>query len=91
MVLSFAIGVVVFLPFPGWQKLVGFITASSALCYATAPVALWSLRRQDPRRARPFRLKAAVVLAISYFTLILGELVPKRIAPAELFDHDGIP
>ena len=29
-ILSFAIGVLVFLPFPGWQKLVGFITAATA-------------------------------------------------------------
>jgi amino acid transporter len=67
--LSFAIGVVVFLPFPGWQKLVGFITASSALCYATAPVALASLRRQDPDRERPFRLRFAALFAPAGFVV----------------------
>ncbi len=62
-VLSFAIGVIVFLPFPGWQKLVGFITAASSLSYAMACLALASLRLQDPDRERPFKLRAAWVLA----------------------------
>jgi amino acid transporter len=63
LLLSFVVGVIVFLPFPGWQKLVGFITASSQLSYALAAVALLSLRRQDPDRERPFLLKGATVIA----------------------------
>jgi amino acid transporter len=62
-VLSFAIGIIVFLPFPGWQKLVGFITAASSLSYGTACIALTSLRLQDPERDRPFRLPAMRILA----------------------------
>ena len=61
--LSFVIGIIVFLPFPGWQKLVGFITAASSLSYSLAAIALASLRRQDPDRDRPFRLPFAGVLA----------------------------
>jgi amino acid transporter len=61
--LSFAIGVVVFLPFPGWQKLVGFITAASSMTYGMAAVAMVSLRLQDPERDRPFRLPAMWVVA----------------------------
>ena len=45
--LSFVVGIIVFLPFPGWQKLVGFITSASALVYGTAPLALASLRRSS--------------------------------------------
>jgi amino acid transporter len=63
MVLSFAIGILVFLPFPGWQKLVGFITAASSISYAMACVAAASLRKQDPDRDRPFRLPALPILA----------------------------
>jgi amino acid transporter len=63
IVLSFAVGIIVFLPFPGWQKLVGFITSASALVYGTAPLALASLRRQLPELERPFRLPFAEVLA----------------------------
>ena len=66
-ILSFVIGAVLFLPFPGWQKLVGFITAASSLSYGMAPLALSSLRRQDPERERPFRLPAAGVLAPAGF------------------------
>ena len=62
-VLSFAIGIVVFLPFPGWQKLVGFITAASSLSYGFAAIALGALRAGDPERERPFRLPFARVLA----------------------------
>ena len=63
MILSFVVGIVVFLPFPGWQKLVGFITAASSLSYAMACVAAASLRRQDPDRERPFKLPGLAVLA----------------------------
>ncbi|MES1247832.1 MAG: APC family permease [Actinomycetota bacterium] len=61
--LSFVVGVVLFLPFPGWQKLVGFITAASNLSYGMAAVSLGALRRQDADRERPFRLPVATVLA----------------------------
>lgn len=61
--LSFVIGLIVFLPFPGWQKLVGFITAASSLTYGLAAIALPALRLQDPQRARPFRLPLAWLVA----------------------------
>jgi amino acid transporter len=61
--LSFVVGCIVFLPFPGWQKLVGFITSASALVYGTAPLALAALRRQLPELERPFRLPLAEVVA----------------------------
>jgi amino acid transporter len=66
-VLSFVIGVLVFLPFPGWQKLVGFITAASSLSYSMACVAVVSLRLQDPGRDRPFRLPGLWLLAPAGF------------------------
>jgi amino acid transporter len=60
---SFLCGIVVFLPFPGWQQLVGFITSATVLSYAMVPVSLGALRLQDPERPRPFRLPMARVLA----------------------------
>src|SRR5881392_614354 len=60
---SFLCGLVILLPFPGWQQLVGFISAAAVLVYAMAPLALGALRRQDPGRPRPFRLPAASLLA----------------------------
>ena len=58
-----------FLPFPGWQKLVGFITAASSLSYAMAAIALPSLRLQDSGGDRPFRLPFMWVLAPFGFTV----------------------
>jgi capsular exopolysaccharide synthesis family protein len=54
---------IVFLPFPGWQQLVGFITSATVLAYGMAPLALGALRYQEPDRQRPFKLPFAVVLA----------------------------
>ena len=64
---SFLCGLVILLPFPGWQQLVGFISAAAVAVYAMAPLALGALRRQDPERPRPFRLAAASLLAPATF------------------------
>ena len=64
---SFICGLVILLPFPGWQQLVGFISAAAVAVYAMAPLALGALRRQDPTRPRPFKLPAASFLAPGAF------------------------
>jgi amino acid transporter len=46
---SFLCGLVLFLPFPGWQQLVGFISAAALIAYGMVPLALGALRRQDAR------------------------------------------
>src|SRR6266508_2375399 len=66
---SFLCGLVILLPFPGWQELVGFISAAAVLTYAMAPLALGALRRQDPRRPRPFTLPFASLLAPGAFVV----------------------
>ncbi|HET9059255.1 MAG TPA: APC family permease [Acidimicrobiales bacterium] len=58
-----AFGILVFLPFGGWSKLVGFISSATAFMYAFAPVSLAALRRSDPDRFRPYRVPGAQVLA----------------------------
>jgi amino acid transporter len=63
ILLAFAIGLVMFLPFPSWQQLVTLITSATFLTYAFAPVALTVLRRADPDRLRPYRLPAAGLLS----------------------------
>jgi hypothetical protein len=54
---------IVFLPFPGWQQLVGFISSATVIAYAMAPLALGALRLQEPNRDRPYRLPGGSVLA----------------------------
>ncbi len=60
---SFIVGMIVFLPFPGWQKLVAFITSASVIIYAAQCLSLAAMRRQLPDHERPFRLRGAGVLA----------------------------
>jgi amino acid transporter len=66
---SFLCGLFLFLPFPGWQQLVGFISGAAVIAYAMVPLSLGALRRQDPERARPFRLPAASLLAPAAFVV----------------------
>src|SRR4029453_4163637 len=71
---SFLCGLVLFLPFPGWQQLVGFISAAALIAYGMVPPALGALRRQDPGRPRPFRLPAASLLSPAAF-VVASELL----------------
>jgi amino acid transporter len=56
VILTFFAGIVFFLPFPGWQKLVGFVTSATVLSFGSGPLALLAMRRHLPRHERPFRL-----------------------------------
>lgn len=69
IVFSFLCGLVLFLPFPGWQQLVGFISAAAVIAYAMVPLSLGALRRQDPDRPRPFRLPGAFLAAPAAFVV----------------------
>jgi amino acid transporter len=60
---SFLLGMIVFLPFPGWQQLVGFISSATVLAYSMAPLALGALRKQDPDRPRPYKLPVGGILS----------------------------
>ncbi|MEV6737077.1 APC family permease [Streptomyces sp. NPDC051104] len=63
LILSFVTGVICFLPFPSWQKLVGFITSASVLMYAGAPLAYGVFTDKLPDHERPYRLPAGKVIA----------------------------
>ncbi|HEX6447375.1 MAG TPA: APC family permease [Streptosporangiales bacterium] len=63
LILAWIVGCIFFLPFPGWQELVGFVTSSTVLSFGAGPLALLTLRRQLPNQNRPFRLPAAWVIA----------------------------
>jgi amino acid transporter len=63
LLFSFAIGLLVLLPFPSWAGLVTLITSATVLMYAMAPVSLAALRRSDPDRPRPYRLPVPKLLA----------------------------
>ena len=63
VVVSFVVGVFLFLPFPSWQKLVELIVSVSVLMYGGAPLAVGALRKRLPDANRPYRVPAAAVLA----------------------------
>ncbi|WP_392537238.1 APC family permease [Legionella sp. 227] len=55
------VGMLSFLPFPGWQKLVAFLSSASILSYSIGPICLLAMRKLQPQTPRPFRLSGALV------------------------------
>lgn len=74
VMVNFFIGLIFILPFPSWQKMVSFIVSIFVFAYAIGPIALLSLRRQQPKIARPFKVPFAnftCLLAFYICNLIL--------------------
>ena len=67
ILLNFCVGMLLFLPFPGWQKLVGFIISCFIVSYIIGPISLIALRKSKPDEHRPFHLPYANVLALLAF------------------------
>lgn len=71
---NLAVGLFSFLPFPGWQKLVAFLSSASILSYGIGPICLLTLRKLQPQIKRPFRLKHSLAvchLAFYFCNLML--------------------
>jgi amino acid transporter len=67
MVVAFLVGLVLFLPFPSWQQLVGFITSATVLSFGSGPLAVAALRRQLPDQERSFRVPGGHVIPFLAF------------------------
>jgi amino acid transporter len=67
VLVTFLVGLVVFLPFPSWQKLVGFITSATVLSFSSGPLVLGALRRQLPDQERPFRVPGGDAIPLLAF------------------------
>lgn len=65
--LNFAIGMLLFLPLPGWQAMVSFLVSAMVVSYAMGPISLLCLRLQLPNEKRMFRLPAAYLLCFIAF------------------------
>ena len=61
---------IIFLPFPGWAELVGFISSAVILSLAFGPVSLAALRYQVPDLKRPFRVPFGVVFSAISFVFV---------------------
>src|SRR3990167_273288 len=59
IIVNFALGMLSFLPLPGWQAMVNFLVSAMVITYAMGPIALLCLRLSMPEKARPFRLPVA--------------------------------
>jgi amino acid transporter len=59
---TFVVGLIVFLPFPSWQQLVGFVTSATVLSFGAGTLVIGALRRELPERERPFRVPFGDVL-----------------------------
>jgi len=57
------VGAFAFLPFPGWQKLVAFLSSASILSYGIGPICLLAMRKLQPNTPRPFRLSYSLLLS----------------------------
>jgi amino acid transporter len=64
---NFLVGALSFLPFPGWQKMVAFLSSCSILSYGIGPICLLAMRALQPARERPFRLSFAGFFACAAF------------------------
>jgi amino acid transporter len=67
LLVAYVVGLIVFLPFPSWQQLVGFITSATVLSFAPGPLVLMALRKQIPDQERPFKVPGGHVIPFLAF------------------------
>lgn len=67
ILVNFMLGMLSFLPLPGWQNMVNFLVSAMVITYAMGPIALICLRYTIPETERPFRLPAANLICILGF------------------------
>ncbi len=65
--LAFIVGLIIFLPFPSWSKLVGFVTSATVLSFGSGSLVLMAMRRQLPGQERPFRVPGGHVIPFLAF------------------------
>jgi amino acid transporter len=63
LIATYVVGLLFFLPFPSWQKMVGYISSVTVLSYGIGPILVLCLRKSLPDIRRPFKLPAAPVIA----------------------------
>jgi amino acid transporter len=67
LILNYIVGLLLFLPFPAWQKLVGFIVSCFVVSYIIGPLGLIALRKLQPNLHRPFFLPFANLIGLVSF------------------------
>ncbi len=67
--LNYVLGMLCFLPFPGWQSMVGFLVICFVLAYAIGPIACLTLRYTAPSVTRRFKVPAVSFTCYCAFTI----------------------
>jgi amino acid transporter len=67
IITNYIVGLILFLPFPAWQKMASFIISCFIISYIIGPIALVGLRKTHPNYPRPFRLPCANFFALAAF------------------------
>jgi len=69
ILLNFFVGMIFFLPFRGWETMVGFIVSCFVLSYVIGPVAAVIFRKSLPNLDRPFTCYSLTVVAFIAFVV----------------------
>lgn len=67
IIVNFALGMLLFLPLPGWEAMVSFLVSGMVISYAIGPIALLSLRYELPDKKRTFKVPFAPVFCLVAF------------------------
>lgn len=67
MLMNYIVGLILFLPFPGWQTMVSFLVSCFVVSYSIGPLALYCFREHKADHHRPFRLPAYRTLTLIAF------------------------
>lgn len=67
VILMGVVGCLFFFPFPGWQKMVGFVILATVVSFGSGPIVVGALRRQLPDQDRPFKLPAGDLIPLLAF------------------------
>ncbi len=68
IMVNFVLGMLLFLPLPGWQAMVSFLVSGMVISYAMGPISLLCMRLEMPNEKRLFRLPAArLVCPIAFY------------------------
>ncbi|OGT52504.1 MAG: amino acid permease [Gammaproteobacteria bacterium RIFCSPHIGHO2_12_FULL_42_13] len=70
---NFLLAAAMFYLLRGWQAMASFLVAAMMISYATGPICLICLRKQQPTQARPFRLRCGGLIAfIGFYVCTAG-------------------
>jgi amino acid transporter len=69
IIMNFCIGMIFFLPFPGWQQMINFLVSCFVIAYTIAPITTLSLRKHKPEIKRPFKVPSATIFCTVSFII----------------------